>query len=86
MNTFYFNTGVKPETVFNPSFPYEYHRKKGNIIRNTLLIPFDCDAPKNAKFIMSCDNPNLSEIKSKNVIVREMFNTNMLSKYAYFEI
>lgn len=33
-----------------------------------------------------CDNPNLPESKDKSVIVREMFNTVLLSKYAYFRV
>ena len=50
MNTFYFNTGVRPETVHNPSFPYEYHKKVGNVIRGGVLqCPFDCDAPEDAQ-------------------------------------
>jgi hypothetical protein len=84
MNKFYFNTGVRPETVSN--FPYDYHKEKGNVIRGTLLIPFECDAPEDAKLMFLCGNPNLDEAKSKNVIVREVFNTNMASKYAYLKI
>lgn len=49
MNTFYFNTGVRPHTIHNPEFPYEYHKKVGNVIRNGVFqIPFDCDVPENA--------------------------------------
>ncbi|HLO91600.1 MAG TPA: hypothetical protein VK172_10595 [Lentimicrobium sp.] len=84
---FYFNTGVRPETVFNPPFPYEYHRNKGNVIRGTLLIPFDCDnVPDNASFYMACDNPELPEAKNPNIIVREIVGGNMVSKYAYFRV
>jgi hypothetical protein len=84
MNKFYFNTGVKPENVIK--FPYEYHKEKGHVIRGTLLIPFECDAPEKAVFMYACDNPNLDSAKSTNVIVREMHNTTMVSKYAYFMI
>jgi len=87
MNTFYFNTGVRPETVHNPSFPYEYHKKVGNVIRGGVLqCPFDCDAPEDAQLMFLCDNPELPESKAENVIVREVFNTSMISKYAYFRI
>lgn len=84
MNTFYFNTGVIPENVIN--FPYEYHKKVGNVINRTLLIPFTCDAPANAVFMFACDNPNLPESKSEGVVVKEIFNSNLCSKYAYFNL
>lgn len=94
MNKFYFNTGVRSENVIN--FPYDYHYKKGNVINGTLCIPFECDAPSNAKPILCCDNPNLPESsvnsfnnykgENRKVIVCEMFNTNMVSKYAYLSV
>ena len=87
MNTFYFNTGVRPSTVHNPPFPYKYHEKKGHsIARGVLEIPFDCDAPQDAEFLFGCDNPDLPESKIPNVIVREIFNTSLVSKYAYFKV
>ncbi len=79
--TFYFNTGVRPETVSN--FPYKYHEEKGDVIRGTLLIPFECDAPENAQLKYLCDNPNL-EPNTPNVKVYEVTGGNMSSKYAYF--
>jgi hypothetical protein len=84
MNTFYFNTGVNAYNVTN--FPYEYHKKVGNIIRSngTLVIPMECDAPKNATFMFGCDKPDLPESKSNNVLVTPILNSNMCSKYAYF--
>ncbi len=84
MNTFYFNTGVKPSNVLN--FPYDYHRKVGNVIRGTLLIPFDCDVPDTATFLFACNTPDLPESKNNNVQVAEMFNTNMCSKFAYLRL
>ena len=92
MNTFYLNTGVKPENVMN--FPYDYHRKVGNVIHGTLCIPFECDAPKFSKPIIACDNPNLPEsyvrscmsVKDGKYVVCEIFNSNMISKFAYLEI
>lgn len=86
MNRFYFNTGVRPETISNPSFPYEYYLEKGNVIRGTLLIPYDCDAPLDAEPLFLCDNPNLDEAKLSNVKVFEIKGGNMLSKYAYFRV
>ncbi|MDA3779891.1 MAG: hypothetical protein PF487_06685 [Bacteroidales bacterium] len=91
MNRFYFNTGVKPNNSVNSKyvskFPFEYHKKIGNVIRGGVLqCPFDCDAPKNAKLMFLCNNPELDEGKAENVIVREVFNTSMSSKYAYLRI
>ena len=87
MNTFYFNTGVRPHTISNPSFPYEYHKKQGHKIdRGTLEIPFDCDAPENASVLFLCSDPELPDSKARNIIVREVFNTTMCSKYAYLRI
>lgn len=82
MNRFYFNTGVKPSNVSN--FPYEYHSEIGNVIRGTLLIPFDCDVPKDSKLMFLCDS-NDACLESENVVVTEVFNSNMNSKYAYFK-
>ena len=82
MNTFYFNTGVKPENVSN--FPYEYHKKVENVIKGTLCIPFDCDAPVDATLMFMCGDKNLP--RTENVIVREVFNSSSPSKYAYFRL
>jgi len=87
MNTFYFNTGVNPTTIHNPEFPYEYHKKVGNVIKGGVLqIPFDCNAPKNAKLMFLCSDPELDEGKQSNVLIVEVFNTSMCSKYAYFKV
>lgn len=76
--TFYFNTGVK-------YFDYPY-LCAGEVERGgTKQIPFDCaDVPDNATFQFACDNPNL--YPDSGYIVREMSNTSMCSKYAYFSI
>jgi len=86
MKTFYFNTGVQTNTISN--FPYEYHKKVGDVISDNgvLHCPFDCDAPENASLMFLCDNPDLDESKANNVIVCEVFNTSMVSKYAYLRI
>jgi hypothetical protein len=84
MNRFYFNTGVKPMNVIN--FPYDYHKKIGNVIRGTLLVPFDCDAPENAEFMFACNNSEMTELKQTNVQVYPILGGNLISKYAYFRI
>jgi hypothetical protein len=84
LNRFYFNTGVRPYTITN--FPFEYHKRVGNVIRKTLLIPFECNAPENTAFMFACNNPEMPEAKQPNVIVREIFNSNLCSRYAYFRI
>lgn len=82
MKTFYFNTGVKPSNVVN--FPYDYHQRVGNKIMGTLVIPFDCeDVPEGAKFAFACNNP---ELKGDNQICREIHNSNLVSKYAFFDL
>jgi len=77
MKTFYFNTGVK-----YASYPYLY---EGQVVRGgTKQIPFDCDnVPEGATFEFACDNPDLHP--GVGYIVREMHNTTMGSKYAYFK-
>ena len=79
MNTFYFNTGVKPWNCNGLS--------KGEVWKNgEKQIPFDCEAPENARFMFACDNPDLPESKYSSVKVFEIFNTSLCSKYAYFRI
>lgn len=76
MNTFYFNTGVRG-----------YPTTKGQVYRNGVKqIPFDANAPANALLMFLCDNPNLPESEQPGVIVREVVNTTMISKYAYFRV
>jgi hypothetical protein len=83
MNTFYFNTGVNPYNMIN--FPFEYHKKVGNVIKGgTLQCPFDCDAPADAHLKFLCDNPELPESKNPKILVVPVFNTSLCSKYAYF--
>ena len=80
MKTFYFDTGVKP---YNHTPPVPI--MPGNVVRGTLQIPFDCeDVPDKAVFLYACDAENAS--LDKNVICREMKNTNMCSKFAYFRV
>lgn len=80
---FYFDTGVRPERVFDPPFPYEYHRQKGHVIRGTLLIPFDADdVPERAEFVCCCSNVDQY---ADGFVVAEIYNTSMVSKYAVFK-
>lgn len=83
MKTFHFNTGVQPHK-HNPSVKIH----KGQIFRGgTIQITFDCDnVPDKAEFKFACDNPELRESKYENWIVREIFNSMLCSKYAYFII
>ena len=83
MATFYFNTGVRPENVKDWKGLY------GNqILRDTVLIPFECDAPENAVFMFACDHNDLPDSKAPNCIVREIKQPNkgMASKFAYFKV
>ena len=81
MRTFYFNTGVKPH---NCNGLYGNQIWRGG----TKQIPFDVsdDIPNNAALLFLCDNPNLPDAKYPGVIVTPVFNTDMISKYAYFKI
>lgn len=83
MRTFYFNTGVRP---YNHNPPIKI--SKGEVLRGgTKQIPFDCnDVPENAVFMFACDNPDLKVLKYGDFIVREIFNSVLCSKYAYFRI
>ena len=84
MTTFWFSTGVRLSTTsFKEKNDRWVRSTDGDFVR---LIPFDCDAPKNAIHLFSCDYPNLPESKLPDIIVRPVFNTTMLSKYAYFRI
>lgn len=74
-----FNTGVK--IWDNP------HIKGGvNSENGTVVIPFECeDVPKNAIFLYACNNGKL-EATHSNIIVREIHNSQLHSKYAYFKL
>ena len=83
IKTFYFNTGVK----FS-DYPYLC---EGQVERGgTKQIPFDCeDVPDNATFMYGRDDPNLfatNDPQYDKVIVREIHNSTLMSKYAYFSM
>ncbi len=82
MQTFYFNTGVK---LFKMEYADmgkpKYYAPTDKIINGERYIPFDCeDVPEGASFMYACDNPGLSS----RAIVREIHNSSLCSKYAYF--
>jgi hypothetical protein len=87
MTTFYFNTGVQPhslgENPWRNNPPYKL--SKGHVLRGTVQIPFQCaDVPDKAEFRFACDNPNLPEASLPCFVVREIHDSVMVSKYAYF--
>lgn len=77
MKTFYFNTGVKYS-----DYPFLC---KGQVNRGGVKqIPFDCeDVPEGKSFEFACDYPNL--YPEAGYVVREIHNSTLLSKYAYFK-
>lgn len=82
MKTFYFETGVR-RSVSSYSAPGDVWKPigDGDEVR---LIPFDCDnVPESATLKFLCNDPNIVE---PNTIVQEVYNTTMLSKYAYFRV
>jgi hypothetical protein len=82
--TSYFDTGVRPELVSNPPFNYEYHKQKGNVIRGTLLIPFECeDVPEGAIFEYA-GHEGLSS--SPDIKAFPIIGGNIQSKFAYFKL
>ena len=82
-NTFYFNTGVKPYGYSNPPMSLS----KGQVWRRgTKQIPFDADAPADATLLYLCNTPDLIESTCPGVIVREVSNTTICNKYAYFRL
>lgn len=75
MKTFNFNTGVK-----NPEVLMKGHVLSSN---GVMLIPFSCeDVPDNAQFAFAGNDPTIAG----NLIVSEMHNTAMSSKFAFFRV
>jgi len=76
--TYYYNTGVK-KSSFNSTFLGD------KFINDELHISFDCEeVPEGAKldFLASKDTIYLGQLK---YIVREIYNTRLVVKYAYFK-
>ena len=79
MKQFFFDTGVKPQVS-----PHLFEDEVW--LRGTKQIPFYCeDVPDDSIFMFACDNPNLPESLSKNVIVRKIHQSSMTG-YAYFRL
>lgn len=79
MKTFYFDTGV-----IYANYPSLFGNQ---VVRGgTKQIPFDADVPEDAQLMFLCDHPDLRESKAPNVMVVPVFNTDMVSKYAYFRV
>lgn len=78
MKTFYFDTGVKPENRRGVGLC------AGQVWRGTLQMTFDCEGiPENAVFKFACDN---TPPGNEHLLRREMHNTTMVSKYAFFQL
>lgn len=79
--TFFFNTGVKPESG-SKLFGKQIWKN------GTKQIPFTCkNVPDNAIFVFACSDNKLPE--AKYMIVREILDSGtdgILSKYAYFRL
>jgi hypothetical protein len=81
MKTFYFDTGVRVHEHVPP-----VRLPKGNVVSSNgvHLIPFDCDdVPKNATFKFACDS---TPPRSEHLLKREIHNSNLVSKFAFFQV
>ena len=83
VETFYFNTGVRPESG-SPLFGRQIWKD------GTKQIPFTCDnVPDNSIFLFACDSENHHRLKSPCIIVRRIIDNGpkgLLSKFAYFRV
>jgi hypothetical protein len=79
MNKFRFCTGVK--ILDNPHI--EGGIDSGN---GVVVIPFEADAPENAKLAFCSDYPHHSHKNGKELLRCEIKNSKIISKYAYFYI
>ena len=83
MKTFYFNTGVRPFD-HNPPAGMAFMKGFKDSGNGVYVIPFDCeDVPDNAIFQYACDHVIPGD---EHLLKREMFNTALVSKYAFFLI
>jgi len=84
---FYFNTGVKQSYSDKPWAKESTAKpEKGTVFspNGVMLIPFECDdVPENATFKFACDYP---ELATEKLICREIHNSTLISKYAFFVI
>ena len=77
MNKFRFNTGVK--IWDNPHILGGIDSGNG-----TVVIPFEADAPKDAKLAFLSDSPDLD--KGNKLLKCEVKNSKLISKFAYFNV
>jgi len=83
MRRFQFNTGVRP---FDHSPPAGMAFMKGyeDSGNGVYVIPFYCeDVPDNAVFQYACDHDIPGD---ESLLKREIHNSVLISKYAYFKI
>ena len=77
MKTFYFNTGIE----YHPQRPLA---EKAIWRGGTMQFPFDCeDVPNDAVFKFLSDETAPGD---EYLLRREIHNTGMLSKYAFFKL
>lgn len=83
MKTFNFNTGVKPFD-HNPPADMAFMKGYKDSGNGVYVIPFDCkDVPDGATFAYACDHNIPGD---EDLIKREIFNSILISKYAYFRL
>ena len=78
MNEFWFNTGAKVND--NPHI--EGGIDSGN---GVVVIPFEANAPKNAKLAFLSNYSNLDKDNNK-LLKCEVKNSKLKSKFAYFKV
>jgi len=85
MPTFLFNTGVRVyEMEYADKGKQKYYAPTDKIINGQRNIPFDCeDVPEGYTFEFASPYDNVPTYG--DYIKREMFNTTMCSKWAYFK-
>lgn len=84
MQRFTFNTGVLQKDYPSLTDGQEWAPAQGGGF--VKVIPFYCkDVPRGAVYLFSCNYDYLHK-DNPNIIVREIYNSSMLSKFAYFEI
>jgi len=82
LKRFLFQTGVQVYKLTNPT----YRHREGNLVQpnGVLAIPFFCeDVPENATFVYACDHVIPGD---EHLLKREIHNSNMISKYAFFKV
>lgn len=82
LRKFYFDTGV---TRYGHNPPVPLCKGQEWSPNGVKVIPFYCkDVPEGAEFMFGCDDIIITDIP--NVIYREILNSSLISKYAYFKL